>query len=496
MNRRSAGNHRPMPSGVSQPVQNRRPSPLASGGGQKEARNRTESPTQRPHWKRTQKSTSRSIRVKRNRALVLSVLVAVAVLLAALLIQTVLRQASQETSLRFVQQGTLYQSVDTKALLIRNEKLVAGNRAGLLVPLAGEGAQVPYGAEVAMLVTGEGNAEPSSSKSDSATSNQTVAQYDEVEQIQKQIAYRQLELVNAGQGEGALTLYQDSEKRMLQIVQDWTEPLVNGSLLGTDRMDLQVHNLIEERNRKIQQLVFEDPTLAQLKQTLQRAQERLQQQAQTWTNPAAGLVSFSSDGWEEALQYAQIESLSSDVLQKAFADTHAFDSTRGKRDPDQPLFRVVAGLYQAIVFDIPESQVDLIQDLDEVRCYFPDDGVEVQHARILHRIPHEKGVYLVVQTEKGLERLLRQRRLNVQLRTRSETGLLVPSSALTFAGEDRSVGQLMMVQSGFAHQVQVRVRLYNQDQAIVEPLDESVELGVGSLVIQNSASVREGEKID
>lgn len=425
------------------------------------------------------KRRRQKLRRDRNRAIALTVLIAITVVLTAVLIRSILNRGANETSLRFISSGTLYQTIDTKALIIRDETVLRAGKDGYVYPLAGEGSQVAYGKRVALLATGNiGDLQ------------------EKLENVRRQIAYRELDLISEGQGDGAQELYQQAESALKEPVRNLAEAASLGDLRPALREGLRISNAIEERNRRLNDIVFEDPVLKELQQSRHKLENELASVSESYVNPVAGLISFSTDGLEKELDYHKINDLTVELLDKCFKEPIELQNTTGERKKDDVVLRMVNGSHQYIVFDVPEADMPAFAQAETISCFFPDDNVEIKRATVQLKINHKNGTYLIAETDQDISRFIRNRRLNVQLRTRSESGLIVPLSALQFTGDDKQYANLVTVQSGFAHFVQVKVLLHNSDRAVIQPLEENTGLASGSLVVQNPGKIKEGDKLE
>lgn len=413
------------------------------------------------------------------RALILGLLIATTVILMAFFVRGVLHQSTLTTRLKFVQRGTLYQSLETAGLMIRSEVLEKTDTEGWVYPLQAEGVQVGYGSPITLVAQGE-----------------VKELRDHLDELKHLIAQRQLELIQSGQGERAQQLYEETDQNMLGLVQQLLTDTREGTLTTAHQISLKIQHLIDQRGLAVQKLEFEDPILKEQLKALKETENALAQEAKTHVSPAAGLVTYSTDGLEETLDYRHLEDLTADQLAAGFSAQGLTQETLGQRKEKEAVARIVEGLYQAIVVEIPTAEVERLGELKTLHLYFPDEQLEIRQAPVLYKLPYDHGVYLIVKTDEGVSQLLRRRRVNLQLRLQAQQGLLVPTSALIFNEQDDQVAQLATVRSGVMHLEAVKVNLRNKDQSIVEPLDEGSDLAVGSLVIQNPGTLKEGDRID
>lgn len=415
----------------------------------------------------------------RNRALTFFILIALLFVVSFVFIRSIVQKTDEQTKLRFVSNGTLYQSLDTKVLLVRDETVQYTEKAGYLYPLAAEGAHVGYGQKLALLST--------------ENVSELRAQLDS---LQKQISLQQLELISQGEGEESESLYELTDASVREAVKVMTEAANAGDLTTVQRENLKVLNAIDQRNIKMAKIEFQDPVLRELQLRKEKLEKELAGVSTEYLNSVAGLVTFSADGLEEALPFSDINSLTAENLAKYFSEPIAFRSTVGDVAEKTAIAKTISSISQYLIFDIPTTNLDYYEDLKSVSCYFPDLAVEIGRADVVHRIYHDKGLYLIAKTEQYVDRFLRNRRMNVQLRSGSESGLIVPLSALKFLDQEQKLADLITVRSGFAHFTRVEVGVRNEDKAVVVPLEEDSGLAAGSLVVQNPGDLKEGDKVE
>lgn len=418
-------------------------------------------------------------RRNRSRAIVLTTLILLTVLLTAALVRLIVIRSDVSMHLRFVKQGTLYDAVDTRGILVRTEQILPAQRDGRVYPLASEGAKVAYGTPLAI-----------------QSMDEIMDQRDHLNDLRRQIASRQLELVSLGQGEGAEALYDETEKQLQQPIRQIAEAAEIGDLTVAYQQSLKIRNLIDQRNQQVGRLTFEDPILKELQDAQKNAERELSGHSETYVGQGSGIVSYSTDGLEEKLRFDQLDQLTVEAVQKFFEEKNQWLETTGDRKKDEAVARLVTGRYQAILLDIPESARERLEQASTVRCYFPDEQFEVADAKVIYKLPHARGLYLFVQTQEGVAQLIRRRQLTVQVRTRSESGLVVPLTALADLNAEGTVANLFTVRTGFAHVVPVQIKLKNGDSAVVVPLDGDTTLGPGTLVVENPGKLKNGDALE
>lgn len=414
----------------------------------------------------------------RFRAGILLSLILLTLILTFVLIRLIVNRSANQTGLRFITSGTLYRTVDGKAIVIRNEKVEKAAADGFVQPLAGEGERVAYGQKLALI------------------SAEDIAPIrGQLNDVLQKISGREMELISLGQSEDAQKIYNKSEDSLRELVRSIAVAAAGGEVREAKAAGLRINSVLENRNRELKKISFNDPVLKDLTTTRDRLERELTKKSRVIKAGVAGLATFSVDGFEDKLPGDKIDTITGDNLQEIFKANSDFSDISGQTAKDHPVIRMVNGLYQYFAVLVKEKDLGNFND-DKVDIYLPDMKYELKDCRITHRLPANGGTYLFIRTEKKVEGLLRERRVNIQLRVSAEQGLIVPFSALKFSGNESDLAEMAVVQSGFAHFAKVKVGIRSGDKAVVTPLNKDAGITAGSLVVQNPAGIKEGDKLE
>lgn len=467
----------------SRPQASSRPQPLRSQPSRPQVnRAQVARPAEQVEAERKRRQKRRERQDRRKRALVLTLLIALSLVLSGVVISILISRNKSQPRLQFVKEGQLYQLVDSKCLVIRSESVVRGEQketAGVVYPLAAEASQVGYGQKVALLADSE-----------------VDSLQEQLQNYERQIAERQIELVSQGKGEGAKLYYLQAEEQFRDSVRELALAASVGNLQVAARENLRLSNALEQRKVALGRIVFDDPVLKELQEKAVEFQDQLALQSELFLSPVSGLVSYSYDGLEEELKYDKISELSADRLAQIFSQSIESRNTQGlQATANAPVYRVVNGFYQYFVLDINTSGLEKLGEEASLSLYFPDEGVEINNCPILYKLNHGQGAYLFVRSEKAVARLLRSRRVNVQIRLGSRRGLVLPLAAFVEDSYQNGKATVVTLQSGMAKYVEVEVLLANADEAVVRPVTEE-ELEVGSLYVENPSGLKEGDRLE
>ena len=140
-------------------------------------------------------------RKARNKAVALSIFVLAIMLVTVLLIIAVMQQAKPQPRLQFIQNGDLAHTIVSTGLVIRDEVVFSAPSAGLLKPLASEGARAAKGQKLALVI-------PADREGD----------LKELQKCENDIIDLQTELMQSGKGTGAQAIFDEGAASLGAVI--------------------------------------------------------------------------------------------------------------------------------------------------------------------------------------------------------------------------------------------------------------------------------------
>jgi len=397
---------------------------------------------------------------------------------AALLVLLVMRRADPSPRFAFLQAGTVEHVATARALLVREESILTAPAEGVVKPLVSEGSRVAAGTRV-VLVIGEGK--------------ETVLQ--EIRTLEQQIASLQRELMLQGKGQGASAIFDETDQEVSILADLIRKDAAVGSLAHMEAYASSISVLLERRTTRLMAIDFRDSRLLRLHEEKAEKEEALGLDAGSCVAQRPGTVQFSLDGLETDLFPGLLDTIEPGGI-AAFLQM----GTRRHLQEipvagGEPVARIVEGMYQYLAVLLPGVGPDALSvgTLQEVRL--PSEGIVLSPCRVTRSEITQEGLFVVMRTDRHLDRLAGNRTLDVEMVSSSTTGLQVPLAALTERDRDEGTASLHLVSGGIVKKIRVRVLDEDRESAVLEPIGSDSGLVAYAMYLMNPGSLEEGEAI-
>ncbi|MGI6333435.1 MAG: HlyD family efflux transporter periplasmic adaptor subunit [Saccharofermentanales bacterium] len=418
-------------------------------------------------------------RKARSRAVSLSIFVMAIMLVTMLLILSIMRQARPSPRFIFIQTGTIDQTIEGTALIIRDEISFASSSGGLLKPLAAEGSRVARGQKLAFVIPAD-----------------RESQLADLQKCEDDIVRLQTELMNTGKGAGASAIFAESASALSPIINLIRTDVTKGSLANISGYSSSIDVILEQRATKLMTIDFRDARLTALETRKANLEKSLGLEAGTLYCQKPGIVSFRLDGLENSLVPERAETLTPGEYHELITAGSWHHLAAGPVDKDQPVLRISSSLQQFLVFLLPDVSAGQFP-IGEIRTIFvPSDALTIENCRIIRSEDTAAGTLLVFRTDRRIERLADLRTLRGELVVSSTTGLKVPVTALQNIDEEKNEADLMIVSGGYTRNSRVRLLDQDREYAIIEAIEtEEYRPEVSTILVANPDSIATGEFI-
>lgn len=139
--------------------------------------------------------------------------------------------------------------------------------------------------------------------------------------------------------------------------------------------------------------------------------------------PVAGLVVYSSDGYEDKT----VDNLeASDFNSKSYRETKY--GTDAQVNSGDTLYKLITSTDWSVVTPITDSQYDQLKDRTQVRVRFEKDGQS--ETGTVNLFDRDGQHYCQISFSTGVARYCSERFVNIELVTNTATGLKIPKSAV------------------------------------------------------------------
>ena len=302
--------------------------------------------------------------------------------------------------------STVYQTLDKKALVIRDEHTVEGNSSGVTVACVNDGEKVKVGGNIAMVFSNSDNAKSYSSALD----------------LQSRLDYYiNLESKSAG----TATDVEQIDSDVINDVNDYIRSSSSNNFSAVQSAALDLNDKLTRR----QMIIGEDIDFSTVKQGLEQKLNAINLESCKPTGyvstKESGIFSSYSDGCETAFDYKNIDKLDVNTLDKYIAQAKKAKKTDslGKLITDYEWYFAckvsadeVKGIENGDILNVALKDSDKVIECEVVSCETLDLGV--------------KEAVLILRSSEMDSELASMRLENIEIRFNEYTGFKVPSSAI------------------------------------------------------------------
>lgn len=302
--------------------------------------------------------------------------------------------------------STVYQTLDKKALVIRDEHTVEGNSSGVTVACVNDGEKVKVGGNIAMVFSNSDNAKSYSSALD----------------LQSRLDYYiNLESKSAG----TATDVEQIDSDVINDVNDYIRSSSSNNFSAVQSAALDLNDKLTRR----QMIIGEDIDFSTVKQGLEQKLNAINLESCKPTGyvstKESGIFSSYSDGCETAFDYKNIDKLDVNTLDKYIAQAKKAKKTDslGKLITDYEWYFAckvsadeVKGIENGDILNVALKDSDKVIECEVVSGATLDLG--------------DKEAVLILRSSEMDSELASMRLENIEIRFNEYTGFKVPSSAI------------------------------------------------------------------
>lgn len=393
--------------------------------------------------------------------------------------------------LGFITEDRIFHSLETNAMIVREETLITAEQEGQVIPLAIEGAHLAYGSPIALVVK-----------------EQIQSLQKDLSDIEEQMIKRQEVLIQQGQGSEATQIYARYDTQLRQQIKLLTALQNVGNYRGLTQIEGHIGSIMEARFVRLNKLEFNDVVLAELLKQRDSLIRQIGEKSKTFYSPDPGFISYSFDQREENLHFSSIENMPLEDIKKIFEEGEQYksilaasleetteSSTSTTSLPTLKLARLLKGVEQVFVFALETEKIKDLAEKTSLELLVPQENLEFS-VQILKKIEDGEKTYFLVKTNQALSQLMNQRFVTLQVKTNSVSGLKVPNKALEFSKENPEEATLTLVYGANAKKVKVKVLISNTSDSIIEKISDEFAFDQGSVVILDAEKVNDGDKVE
>ena len=368
--------------------------------------------------------------------------------------------------------STVYEKVDAKALVIRDEQPVNKASGGITVPCFKDGDKVNVGGNIAMRF-----------------SNQEAAtNYSKYAEIQQSLAYYEnLESQTLGQVASVESI--DSE-----LESDINTYIRNIALRNTEGLS-EAGEKVNDGLVRRQIIIGEKVDLLSIIQDLRQQAQQYASNAKPdsfITTDVSGVFSSYTDGYESVVPYDKVEELTLEQVQ------NTIDKIEKEKKTTDYLGKLVTSYewYMACVIDAQDAKT--LKNGGTVKLSLKDSNDTVLTADIVSGadIPHgEKQSLLLLKCNDMNSSLASLRCEDIELRIKSYEGIKVPLSAIHVNKKGEKGVYALVASQVYFRKAEV---LYTTDEFAILEFDQDNEDGIRlyDKIITQGKELKEGKVYD
>lgn len=412
-------------------------------------------------------------------ALFIALIVPLLMAFAGIAVLYVMDYVAAKPAYTFVTTGSVEHTIGASALIVRDEAVYNANTSGDLLAQATEGSRVAKDQSLAMVI-------PSGSEDILA----------ELRRTEQQIVDIERELMYSGLGEGASSIYADTDTQILPIMNMIRSDAQSGTMANMTSYSSSIQVLMDSRDANLNRIDFNDERLTTLLSNKERLENNLSTQAAYVTSSAPGIVSYKLDGNESVLTYDYIMSMLDVECERIIDNAQSIIPNVTTVESGKPVLRIVQNEVQYFACVIQDGNINdfALETLHAIRV--PSEGIVIEDCKVIRSAVSNDGVFVVFSTQNCVERLLDRRTIDIEIVQSKTTGLRVPVTALVDADYDRGYASVLVNESGYARKVTVVIEDYDREYAIISPVEGADKPSEQTIVITNPQTVSEGEKVE
>ncbi len=430
-----------------------------------------------PQQQVRKKELSRS----RKRLVTMSVFVIITLALTLVMIRMIMTGTAPAPQLFIIQQGTIVSEVYSEGIIARTENILHAPSGGMFEPAANNGDKVRKNALIGNVIKPSG-----------------MDYWNELEQVNLAISTRQLELMAEGQSTQTETDYLYTDQKLLPLVNQMRRLDQRSELYLAEQLATHLQVLMDERNSKLLSGNSDDSEIQTLLAKKDEVEANLSNHSTELLAPESGIIAFNPDSLAGTFDEAYALSASAADLRKLIEQKSSQPIPLAREvKQNESIIMLVKDIYQDFVFVMPGQKVENFPLDRTYTLILSDEGLEIPGCTLVSAKDDDGNLIAIFRTDSEVESLIAQRFIRAKIELESDRGLKVPLESLSFPDKNNpSVASVMVIRSGYVHEETVEVRKTDANYAIISsPIGAETALDVGTVIVQNRDSVKEGDSI-
>ncbi|HHV95366.1 MAG TPA: hypothetical protein GXX37_02655 [Clostridiaceae bacterium] len=373
--------------------------------------------------------------------------------------------------------GKIEDSINTDALIVRNEILIEAPFDGEYIPLYEEGEKVSANSVIATVLK----------ESASGLLN-------EVNEINKKIIFAKQEK-NKISG----IFNSDIEKLDNEIcnkINLLVDDINNNRMDGIVKLKKEIDDIIQKKAMIIGSDQNNDVYIQSLIEQKEDLEKQMSQSIEEKSIPFSGIVSYSVDGYEDILKPDAIKDITPEFFTRLMADKEQdIDRLSRKTSAGKPFAKVAIELEFYLVICKDAENLGFL-DVGDVILIRINGTNKVVQGTVDYISEEQSGKKIVsFKIDKYANELSDLRKLNIDIIKSTYEGLMVPLKSLLNINKTNMTANIALVKANYASIREVRIEGYNSEYAIISSLNPEKGVSLYDTYVTNPKNIEDGQVI-
>ena len=418
----------------------------------------------------------REVRVKKNRAKLLAVvLIAVIFLAGPTLIKLIL---GNDVKTEIISIGSIEQSFSSNGFFIRSETLLHSSRPGVCVANYDEGDKIAANSKVAIVVESDA---------------QNIIE--QIKSLEERISLAKEEQLKNNE------LFKDDiskiEAEIQKIIQKMANISISKNMQEYENCKKELNILIQKKSDILNNGGDGSSFLSQLENEKATLENSVKDKTSDIVSEKPGLISYTIDGFEKSLTPEILEGLNCDKFQNLLSDVVNNNVQKGN-EYDNAYAKLVDAIDYYFVCETKTINVDNYDNGDVVTVRLNDNNMIVPMS--IYSIRKEESRSLVIlKTTRMQSELITKRYADVEIIRNDVTGLKVRSGSIFDYNNLTGTGKIACIQNSVVTYITVNVVVMDDNYAIIENIEtedtSADKVSLNDILVLNPDNVKEGQLI-
>lgn len=375
----------------------------------------------------------------------------VAIVCVAYLISMLMGVLGTTIDTDFIMSDSLKSYMTHDAVIVRSERIVKGDKNGLLLPAMNEGEKTARGETIAHFYN--------------ENSDTLLQKKESVEQ-------EFIENLKAVLNKSEITVYeiQQLDDRIEDKLDAYIEADKNGDYTQAVSAGRDIEDFSEERLDVLTENLPGDTYLSKLKKRVDKVNRRIEESTSSLKAPIAGIVSYSIDSLEKKAKYSKVKKMTADEV----VDLINQASEKSGSDKDtKPTLKIVDEFEYYFVTVMDKSAGKMLIEGEKREITINDLHLTLD-AYVDSKEVYDDKVVVFFKTNSFLAESIGMRKvsLNIAESTNSVSGLKVALASLYDFSEDGKKAKIMLSRASFAVEREVMILESDEVTAIIKDIND------------------------